>query len=369
MPSGVAGSVGQLIGGAAGDVVSEKLLTSVNLGFWHLAKPLGSADWIAYAFSSIEDADANRVIGISPVGIVDIINKMIDTAMVFSVITDRELSQELFGEMIQEGISNAVQTSLGGALQTIWNVRRGALPGMTDYASDVGQNYDAVDDKIGAFVAAGAGLNPPVTAFDLVKGANREIENRYRSAVGQAELVLNYINNEFFSVISAGLANLHNLATRARTAKVQAAILWGDVARRIAEEHLARLNEIEDTLEGIKKYFDIDALEDQTALEHALLIEAELDATEEVFDRFINTLNSKLDETYSEIDSTLPEIRTALYNAYETIFKTYYRAYKMILEGVGDDTIAQLAKEKVEEIFKGVVAYREINTIDVEFSI
>jgi len=359
--------VGKGIGGLFKQFAEQKTEDVMNYVVWKTAVALGVQHCISEGFSLFEDASTDRITGISPNGIMQIIIGMIDVAMKMAIASSKDLSEELFGEMIQEGISNAVQTSLGGALQTIWNVYRGSFPALQDYSRDVGNAIDQVDDKIASLICVLAGTIVPTIVFDLVRGANQNLEDTYKHAVGQVELAQNFVNNQAFSVLAMPLNAVNQYALRLVFMRWEAVRTYNETIRRVAEEHLARLNELEDTLESIKMWYDNKFLSEEEAITYASKIEAEFNATWASFNEYLNTAQAVLEETFNTINANFEQIRNSLHSAYNDLFDVMYKLHDLLIRSVDDDTIKSELIAKLNQVYHGVRCYREIPFKDIQF--
>ncbi|MHC1627899.1 MAG: hypothetical protein ACXQTI_03600, partial [Candidatus Nezhaarchaeales archaeon] len=93
---------------------------------------------LANMMDYLEDATPHENVGIAPDGVADAFEAMLfETAHLVPYIGS-EIAEEMYCEMIQEGLSNAIQFNLGGAVQSILNAWRGSYP----------LSYDEIDEVI-----------------------------------------------------------------------------------------------------------------------------------------------------------------------------------------------------------------------------
>jgi len=355
-------AVGRLVGG----VMEEKAEAGINVAMWEVSKLAGIKNMFAHTFASIEDATQDEITGIAPDGITDILERFIDTTVKLATIIDKEIAGELFGEMIQEGVSNAIQTSLGGAMQTIFNLRRGSFPAMQDYANMVGQNIDSGDRIVNATVSAMAGMNAITTAFDLSRGANQQIQNSYRFLGNEIENVTTYINTQSLGIYGNILVAMNVLTSRLIHMPLEVAMVYHEVVRRIAEEHLARLNELEDTLEAIKNYLENGYMDYTTAELEASKVKAEIEATQQSYNTFISSLQTVYDDTINYIATNVGSVYSYVNLEKTQIVDNLIEVLNLINYTLDAEVKSDLVT-KLNEIYETILTYREIWQKSINF--
>lgn len=350
-----------------GDLFSTKAEGLTNVGLFEVFKNQFK-DLTASAFSSIEDATPDQLMTISPEGIMDILTAFMETTLWVTTISDREIAGELFGEMVQEGVSNAIQTSLGGALQTLYNVKRGGFPAMQDYNIDLGKNVTQHDENYLGFVSASVGCNLLTTAYDLVRGANDEIEQRYNSLLRVVENISAQITTHSIGIVGTIHVAMQTIITRLILMPLEVAMVYHEVIRRISEEHMARLNELEDSLEAIKMYYDEGIIDNEIlATEEALKVKAEIMASQTVFNQFINSVQNEYSNAITEIQNNVSNI----INAVDPVIGKIFDELCTILNSINVASDSEVKDEflaKIDDIIKRVAAYRDLSTIDINIS-
>jgi len=358
--------------GALGGVVGDKVESLLNMGLYKGLQPT-FRDLIANTFDSITDSDSDEVLGISPDGITDIINKFIDTTVLASTIIDKEIAGELFGEMVQEGVSNAIQTSLGGALQTMLNVKRGSFAGMQDYNRDFAGLVEDSNKSALGFLSAGVGLNLIATAGDLVIGGNEELEQRYRFHMNQVENILTQINTHSLGAIANSVVSVHTVVSRWILLPIELAMVYAETLRRVAEEHLARINELADSLEAIKKYYEIEdehgnpLLPENVATIEVLKIKAEVEATQQTYNSFVSILDTIYSETVDLIMDSLDSTNlSAINTAYLTIIDEMINLLNSI--NSPDTSVRDNLANHLQQLLRHVAGYREFTSTNVRIT-
>jgi len=82
----------------------------------------------AEAFDALCEVAPHYNVTIDADGLMEIFERFMRAVAKASLVLTPEIAEELYTELIQEGFSNAVQMSVGGALQSILNTWRGGYP-------------------------------------------------------------------------------------------------------------------------------------------------------------------------------------------------------------------------------------------------
>jgi len=191
--------IGGIAGGIAGEIAS-RLLGDLIDASGDIARTeaiirLGIAkSWFAEAFDSMVEGTPNATIGMSPDGMIEVANRMLRATAYFGLAVGAEVAEELFMEMIQEGFSNSIQTSIGGALQAMLNVWRGGMPPNPDeLEAIVGKVVDLDEDTLALLIAM-TGNNLPTTFFRVSRGFDQYVDNDIRLIREQLIDALNKLN-------------------------------------------------------------------------------------------------------------------------------------------------------------------------------
>lgn len=361
--------LGKALGGIIGEATSERVNDAIGIPIWEISKRFNVQEIITNPIKAIEEGDSSETTGITPKGIKDILTEFVNAMVMLAPILSREIVDELIGEMLQEGLSNAIQTSVGGALQTILNTRRGGFPSFQDLIREYSNDLTIHDPNLLGLVFSAIGLNLPVTGTELAVSANRAIEDYIRDYLAQAHGLINHINTYTVGHITNAIVSLNVVLNRAITLPLELAMIMGDVARRVAEEHLARLNELEDSLEGVKKYWDSGIVRDQTLiLTEMEKINAELDALMSLYYEYKSSYEGLLPELLSTLET---ECKSAI----DSLKDAFALAYKKLVESVNvvnDDSFVRTYKSRLLEVISSlqrkISAYREVNWDGYQFN-
>lgn len=350
------------LGGILGEFSGEKITNLIDAGLWHTTKGIGVLDWMISPISKLEDASPNEVLGYSPFGIRTVIEEFVNAMVNMAPVIGKELVDELIGEMLQEGISNSIQTSLGGALQTLFNIRRGGFPGFQDNIRNYGNYLDKYNTIISRYVASETGLNIITTALDLAHAFNDSIYNSISALKEQIVNLSTYINNYTIGHISRFITAVDVVYTRLITLPLEVSMFYSEIVRRVCEEHLARVNELEDALENIYAYYTGNIVTDSLLIETEMLkIKAELEATEKVFDEYMNALLGEFERILTKINSRISELTSGLNEALKVLYTKLIETINLFNDRSILDNMISNYILRAMDILYGVAGYREIN--------
>jgi len=313
-------------------------------------------DDMNWAFQSLFNPSPHPIVGVCIPSLADVAWAVLHWTCAFGAAIGKEQVEELFLELIQEGFSNAVQTSIGGALQTALNVKRGGAPAPSDFVFEYARNIEFYDYEILAFACASAGLNLPLTLSELTRGVNEVAYERFGPA-------LDYINNMLAEISDNSIEHIRLRREIARRCLIDAIEIPRAVAERqntilhsVAERHLARVNELEDQLLGLKKLAEA-GMEDWSAVElEALKIRAELEASKEAFYEYVDAVSE------AEVDADTCEFIALaaldeLIAASDQLAQIYDNAIQTALDAL--QNWMSSASDKIVETQNRVGAYRE----------
>jgi len=352
--------ISQLLGLLAAGVTQEffdKLIGDLMQGAgmvarWEAGKRLVADDWLREGYDSLMEGQAHGVVGYSPRGLIHGIIKILDCTTRMSMILKGEMVEELFMELIQEGMSNAIQTSFGGAYQSMLNAYRGGNPPFPDHAADIMQHAEAFDDGLRALLVAMSGVNIPTFAFQAVVGFERATEQKLQH-------LRRYLLAKVDEKDDAYFRPLQTLKTIAlQYAEAQAEKEWmvkrraNDMIADAARRYLARVNELWDELESVKTWFDAGLIDETDATLIAMEHGIEADVIESYFDDLKTAIESKVSEIVAGLSydyTPVAEIQQKLDDFAETVSKVY-----------SDEKISLLTKqyEILQETLQRLRAYR-----------
>jgi len=263
--SSIAGAIGSMAGGALLQLATTFLEGFVDgVSAW-VRTEVGIKlklvyNWSAEAFDGLVEGEPHPTIGMHPSGMLDVLERFLRATAQIGILVGPEVAEELFMELIQEGFSNAIQTSLGGAFQTMLNVWRGAYPPNPDELDTIIGKVEDMDTDTLALLIAMSGSNLPTTFYRISRGFDLYVEDKLKIIREQLIDALNKLNYviAWLHEISKNLA-LHeyeqalNVIREAYTKAI-------NLIDQVGERALSRLQELKTECETAKAWFDYSQL-------------------------------------------------------------------------------------------------------------
>jgi len=325
---------------------------------WHLTPYEMKAGCIAHALQSILNAEKDEVSGLSTAGSVQAIHEFITDTINFAWLTDEAIASQMFVQMIQQSIAYAIHSSHAGSIGTIGNVYSGSmyLSGME--ASYVGEQAEFLTRGLRGFLSAETGLNTPTMAFNLVRGANRRLEDVYRSITRQMDSLLDEWNDLTLSYYRHYHSMCRERFADAIKMKETATDRAYGLLEQIANEHLARIVEQLDTLEGAKYWFDANLMDADELANISLRIDLEVKASQDDYDEHKTAVLNAIDDTVEEWDIKLNQ-------ALNDLTDSEYR-FCLLVRQIFDEAFVDVAEfvrqivEMCDNSVTDVCAYRNV---------
>lgn len=359
LAGGLAGEIlGNLIGDfmdASGDLIRTEL--AINYGFVR--------NWTAEAFDGLVEEEPHPTIGMTPSGMISVLERMLKATAQIGLCVGTEVAEELFMELIQEGFSNAIQTSLGGSFQAILNVWRGGMPPNPDeLEAIIGKVVDLDEDTLALMISM-TGSNLPTTFVRVSRGFDEFVDNEIRLVREQLIDVLNRLN----SVISWLYEVSRHLAVNEleeSLAVIKEAYSKGiNLLDQIGERALSRLQELKIECETAKEWYNYSQLYPETPLITDLEVTyvaiengEEADATYNTYLSIKQTIENTLANIDIQVDTIVAKIN-------DVIAKYVEHLNKMVEAGTMSFT-EELTK--IQNALQKVIAYRNAveNTTKIE---
>jgi len=302
----------------------------------------------AECLDSLIEAETNSNVGISASGLVTVFEEFMKTVSRASVVMPAEIVEELYTEMLQEGFSNAIQSSVGGALQSILNVWRGGFPINADEISEIVEEADDLDsDTLGLLIAQG-GANIPSSLFRIKQGFDRYVDKELISLKTQLFEITNRLND----LLSYKL----DRSAEIREAYSKAIALIDMVSERA----LSRLQELRNECETAKSWYEWSQANPATPIiseEELNMIALENKLEAEAIVNSLNALLAKIDNALTNFDITLD---TVLSNIDECMLNDVVHLNKMIQASILD---VREVTNRINTAIDMLVAYR--NAVDL----
>jgi len=357
-----AGIIGGFTAGIGLGASYGTIMSLVRLGFdWAKWKAFGR--WLGYpriagVLQTLISAEKDEVHGLSGKGIVDAVYDFIDSTIDFAMWTSEALASQLFIQMIQQSVAYAITNSVAGSIGTITNVYSGGagLPAL--HSSVVGQNIDLADSDVKSYLLASMGLNIPSVAFEVTRGGNQRIEEILTRIISQADSMIDswndWITNFYVHYhtmtrnrFQDSLEMYENLLTRAYS-----------LLEQVANDHLSRINEQLDTLEGARSWFESGLISEDDFKDIAIRVNLEREASEKNFDEYVEEILESVENAKAEWDDyvsqALDDMRTCLSKYASFIRETLSELFSDVA------TFVSLICSEADKVVENVCAYRNV---------
>jgi len=346
------------LGTAYGTTV-DLLRAGADWAKWHIITRNIGYQNIASALQELLNAEKDSVTGLSPKGAIDTIRAFIDRTLDLAIQTNTAIASQLFVQMIQQSVAYAISNSHAGSVGTIANVYSGSAPVHSMESERIAEMADLIDRKLKAFLNSASGLNSIATAFKIQRGVNSRIAELFSTVQVAVQRLQDELNDmqfeEFRHYITMArnrfqdaLEMYENIVTRAYT-----------LVEQLAQEHLTRISEQLDTLEGARAWYDGGFISEDELREIAIRVDLERQASEENW-------NEMFEELTSLIQTEIKDWNVKIYELYQE-YITAKRYYAIALAYVIQQTLADvysIVSRFVQEAYKmyeDVCAYRNLS--------
>jgi len=300
----------------------ETVKGGLRLAKYEVARAFGLLDLFAATFDEIADTEPHMNTGYGTAGLIDIFDTLLRTTVIISILIGEEMSEELLLELLQEGVSNAIQTSIGGAFQTIFNVYRGGQPVYTDDITNVMRTHQYIDDKLNVFNIAGAGSNLPATLQYLMQGHLSNLGDVYTPINQQLISILTRALEEelWMHLTYVELARVNLLNNLRRVTDIVEKYI--ELTIEGIEDSLSRINDMIQNAETEIARLDAELTTEEDAELIKTDIETEFNKLKEVTDEWINNMMQRIDNVLlSVIDEDVSRYQNAL-SKYRSVVAT-----------------------------------------------
>jgi len=262
---------------------------------------------IASCLQGIVDAEKDEVSGLSGKGAVDTIVSFMDKTLDLAWAIDESIATQMFVQMIQQSIAYAIHSSHAGSIGTIGNVYSGSMFLSGAQASSIGSNADYFDSYLRGFLSAEVGLNKPTLAFDLVRGANQRIGEIFGAMMRNMDAFLDEWNDLALSYYRQYHTMARERFASAITMKESATDRAYSLLEQVANEHMARISEQLDTLEGAKAWFDGGLMTEDELKDIAIRVDLERGASEDNYDEYNTDIVGAITNAVSTWDAKITQ--------------------------------------------------------------
>jgi len=346
------GAIGELVGALVGDFVEAagawmRTEIAINLKFIY--------NWTAEAFDGLIEGEPDSTIGMAPSGMLDVMERFIRATALVGMTLGPEVAEELYMEMIQEGFSNAIQTSVGGALQAMLNVWRGGMPPNPDELEAVVGKVADVDEDTLALLIAMSGSNIPTTFYRVSRGFDMYVDEQTRIVREQLIDVLNKLNNVITWLYEAARTLSVNEFEEVLSTIKEAYTKGINLLDSVAERALSRLQELKTECETAKAWFQYSQAYPETPLITDLELTyvaiengEEADATYNTYLSIKSAIETALANVDVQVDTIVSKIND--------IIARYVEHLNKIIEAGAIDFSGDISK--LQGALQKLIAYR-----------
>jgi len=353
--SGLGWGIG--LGTAYGTTV-DLLRTGITWAKWKALREWLGDPKIAETLQSILSAEKDEVTGLSTKGIVYTIAQFIDKTLDFAIAVDAAVAQQLFVQMVQQSVAYAISNSHAGAVGTVCNVYSGSASIHPFEVERVAEYADLIDRGLKAFLSASAGLNIPSLTLKLQRGGNQRIAEVFRQLQAQIDRLIDEWNDQH-------LDQYRHYITMARNRFQDALEMYENVVTRaytlieqMAQEHLSRIAEQLDTLEGARAWYDGGFISEDELREIAIRVDLERQASEGNWEEMVEELASLIEEATRDWRTYVMTLYEEYVNAKELYLTVISHSIKTVVSEIVR-YVSELAEELTKTI-EDVCAYRNI---------
>jgi hypothetical protein len=265
--------------------------------------------------------------GIDPEGLTEMVLMGLETIAKMSLIFDPEVTNELFLEIIQEGFSNAIQFSIGGAFQNILSYWRGSYGVQTGQSYNVLQVLDNIDDDIFVWLLLSSGEHVITLLFETLYGLQQKYESDKEFQMSQILSIIDYINRVSFSWNETIRSEAERILARSLRIVEEYFDRLISFADSLLERFISRINELDAEVQSHKILLDNQVIPEETfnavVIENTLL----LDSTKQSFDYFISLIEDEISNA-----KTIDSIITT--TVYDTLMQKIINEYIKLLSSI-----------------------------------
>ena len=320
---------------------------------------LFGTQWFADLFGVIQQSDYSKAVAVSPSGVVNVIKDYLYRCVDISSVVGEEIGSESIMEMLSEGLSTALETNFNGSLQYILNVWKGSLPPDLSYALSLGQRLDRVTELYALSQLAPIGHSPQAILEALVAGADTRLRDKLSTAKQKYLELVSAKDSGILEYLTQTVNFIANVINELIFGAIQLLDRIDGLVNAIAQEHLARLNQLEDNLEANKLRYDNDLIDIDKYVQRLNEINIDVDSTTQTYDTWINEIDTLINDYASWLDSEKDNIVSLILNylyAFESVYATVINASATAISGVTDDSDL---KTKALNLYEDLRAYRK----------
>jgi len=355
--------LGRLFGGVSLDIgelfgIGEAITGLVRWGKVEMFNWLFGSNWWAELFDIIEDSDVAKNVGVSPSAITSIIAKYLEKTCQISIAVGEEIGSESIMEMLSEGLSSAMETNFNASIQTILNVKRGSLPPDLSIALQIGQRLDRVETLYALSQIMPIGNLNYTILEALLFGADQRLINAIETALAVYDQALAEKNQALHAHMAIITQLLNQLLTDLVLDCARFIEALNTIVTSIADEHLSRLNQLEDNAESAKALYDAGLLSDeeyQTKIDECYY---QLTSSEAVYDKYIADVMARISDYVNKLDSEKDNIVSIIQNWLYSLEAVYNAYINGVVNAISSITLDSELKSKALDLYNRLKAIR-----------
>ena len=363
-------AVGLYLAGQAAEAAVEGFITDTVRASGILGKTVSARDSglirniTAEAMDGLVEASPHYNTAMSADGLMEVFERFMVAVAQASLFLSPEIAEELYTELIQEGFSNAIQMSVGGALQSTLNVWRGGYPLNPEDVEELARTLDKVDIDLFALLMAQAGCNVPSTAWRVAKGFDLYVQDKHSDMKAQADLALERLNSILAAPYEIADNVLSNEIIETLSLIRECYIKAGNLVEYAGERALSRLNELRAECKTVLEWIEWQEAHPGTEIvsaDEAYLVaienKAEADATKNSYD----SIKSKIDSKLAGLDIDVSDVLSEADNLLSKVAEHYNSIISSSVLDMTDEI------NKITQAFDKLAAYR--NAVDTSTSL
>jgi len=315
--------------------------------------------WWADLFGMIQQADSSVAVTVSPSGIVKIVRDYLYRTVDIGAIVGEDIGSEAIMEMLSEGLSSALETNFNGSIQSILNVWKGSLPADLSHASGFGRILDRAETYFTLSQIMTIGNLNYVILGAMYLSADERLREAY-APLREYHSQLISLKNEAMTKLVTELINFLSYVINDTLLDAQHFVSRiENYIQNVAEASLARVNQIEASLDSDKARHDAGLIGDQEFEKRLNEYKIDLDTEEQLFSDYMSSVDSMISDYVSLLDSLKSDLITLIKDylaSIESYVNTVANKVAYLASNIGLETTL---KNKLLELYNKLKAYRQ----------
>ena len=339
--------------------VTETIKGLARRGKLWMFEQLFGAQWWADLFGVIQQADSSTCVTVSPSGITYVIKDYLYRTVDIGAIVGEEIGSEGIMEMLSEGLSSALETNFNGSLQSILNVWKGALPADLSHASGFGRILDRVEPYFALSQIMTIGNLNYVILGAMYLSADERLREAY-TPIREYHSQLLALKNEAMTKLITELVNFLSYVINDTVLDAQNFVSRIEsYVQNVAEASLARVNQIEASLDSDKARYDAGIIGDDEFNKRLNEYYIDLNTEEQIFSDYMSSVDSMISDYVNLLDSLKSDL-IALIKDYLASIESHVNAIANKVADLANNIgFESQLKSKLLELYNKLKAYRQ----------